>query len=408
MRFRQQHLPADEQMRRFVLLPLYFMWAMVGIGMAVFTATRPVITWHALAFCAAFMVHAVLTGLLLRATALQELDGRLVPQALTVMVIASSIVTPGLGLILGLATHANDFLSLPFGPVLLPLILTAWALAPWMSIPYTIAVAAFLGLVEVGYFWVLGEPIMEDPWYYIRTFWMPTFWFMIIMMPTIRWSMTIVTSVKDQAHTDAMKADLAVAEERLRIARDMHDVLGRTLTAVALKSDLAAALADAGKAEAAAQESRSVHELADEALKELRGVLAGYRRPDFATELAGAKGLLDSAGIKTRIIGGTDLPADAAEPLSWVLREAATNIVRHADATRCTIRVDSTDTAAQLTITNNGVRSPKKTDERQVDDLTPGSGLASLTARLADMNSTLESVQHGDTFTLTAHVAYAG
>ena len=56
----------------------------------------------------------------------------------------------------------------------------------------------------------------------------------------------------------------------------------------------------------------------------------------------------------------------------------------------------------------HGVRSPKKTDERQVDDLTPGSGLASLTARLADMNSTLESVQHGDTFTLTAHVAYAG
>ncbi len=108
---------------------------------------------------------------------------------------------------------------------------------------------------------------------------MPTALLLLFLVPAMRWSISVLESVGSQERLDLMRADLAVAEERLRIARDLHDLFGRTLTAVALKSDLAAELAEAEGTPRAAAEARAVQELADSALREVRATLAGYRTP---------------------------------------------------------------------------------------------------------------------------------
>ena len=228
-----------------------------------------------------------------------------------------------------------------------------------------------------------------------------------------RWSFAILSSVRAQEDLDLMRADLAVAQERLRIARDLHDVFGRTLTTVAVKAELAAALADAEEAPRAAAESRNVRALADDALKEVRAVLAEYRRPDLATELAGAHSLLASAGIATRTIGETAIPVWAAEPLALVLREAVTNVVRHSEARSCTIRVALDDDGAALTVTNDGARDPAA-EAGSADAITlaaPGptqkgspSGLASLSERIEAVGGTLAAHRKRDDFTVTARV----
>ncbi len=441
-------LSGVEQMRRYVLFPLYVTWAGLGIMMIyVLFFVTAVSAWSAM-YGIAFTAHVVVSVMVLRGIALQEVDSRPLPRWSFPGLALSTAAASGLGF---LFTFFNEsYLDFPFGPVVLPLILTGWTLAPRLNWQWTIAVSSVIGLAMVGFAALLGEDIVADPGAAVSSLWLPTFGLLMVMMLTIRWSIVVTASVKDQAQMDAMQADLAVAEERLRIARDMHDILGRTLTAVALKSDLAAALATAGQNERAAAESKAVHQLADDALRELRGVLAGYRRADLATELAGAKGLLDSAGVVTRLIGeARDVPQHAAEAFSWVLREAATNIVRHSEATRCTIRLDAGAGESVLTVTNDGVREVRSRrfgfggadggsvsagsggvgsglndgGARDVTDVSgsggvdvlgsghadvPGSGLAGLRGRLEALDATLAVERDGDTFVLVARVPANG
>lgn len=414
-------LSALEQMRRYVLFPLYTTWVLIGVLIVYALVVQGPRTPWVLTYCVAFVVHVAVSVLVLRGIALQEVEDLPLARWGLPGLALSSAAASGVGLLM---TQLDDSiseppfgpLSFPFGPVVLPLLLTAWAVAPRLAWQWILVTASGLGLVMVCVGWLMGVDVLAEPWDALRTLWLPTFTLLVVMMLTIRWSIIVTASVTDQAKMDAMRADLAVAEERLRIARDMHDVLGRTLTAVALKSELAAVLASAGRAEDAAAESRAVHLLADGALRELRGVLAGYRRPDLATELAGAKGLLDSAGVSTRVIGESrGIPVRASEAFSWVLREAATNIVRHSDASRCTIRIDSEPGHVKLTVNNDGahefqtrrfVTEPDfDQSDGDVDQDVPGSGLVGLRSRLAGMGATLAAEVRGDTFVLVARVA---
>ena len=215
----------------------------------------------------------------------------------------------------------------------------------------------------------------------------------------IRLTVWLLDLMREQAEMGRIRSELAVAEERLRFSRDLHDVFGRTLTVVAVKSDLAAELADAGAAEQAAAQSREVHRLAEEALREVRAVVAGYREVDLDAELAGARAMLDSAGIRPRIIGDAEgIPHPVAVALAWVVREGVTNIVRHSTATEATITLDASAREAVLTIVNDGAQRP--------DDGTVrggGTGLAGLRARLEPVGGKLETTS-GDTFTLTARI----
>jgi two-component system sensor histidine kinase DesK len=177
-------------------------------------------------------------------------------------------------------------------------------------------------------------------------------------------------------------ARLAVAEERLRFARDFHDVLGRNLTLIAVTSDLAAGLARRGDPDAV-DKMLDVRSLAHESAREVREVVTGYRAADLDTELAGARSVLRAAGITTRVIGdSTCVPGDAQTALAWVLREATTNVIRHSNATTCTIEIGihpgteagAADTAT-LRIHNDGAPPPDPLHP-------PGHGLAGLRERV--------------------------
>ncbi|MFJ4221349.1 sensor histidine kinase [Curtobacterium luteum] len=143
---------------------------------------------------------------------------------------------------------------------------------------------------------------------------------------------------------------LAVVEERARFSRDLHDVLGHSLTVVAMKSELAGRLVDADPARAKV-EMQDVERLSREALQGLRQAVGGYREADLDAELVSARAALAAAEVDA------DLPSDGAVAardvrslFAWVLREGVTNVLRHAAATR--VRV--TLTRSTLTIEDDG------------------------------------------------------
>ncbi len=162
---------------------------------------------------------------------------------------------------------------------------------------------------------------------------------------------------------------LAVAAERERIGRDLHDILGHSLTAISIKSALAARLVDQDPA-AAKRQLDEIEEVARQALADVRATASGFREVRVATEIASARSILLAAGIEARVPSAIEPLSDrVSELFGYVVREAVTNVVRHSEATTCTIEVDAT----QIVVTDDGsgfVRTGK------------GSGLAGLTERV--------------------------
>jgi two-component system sensor histidine kinase DesK len=134
-------------------------------------------------------------------------------------------------------------------------------------------------------------------------------------------------------------ARLAVADERARFARDLHDLLGHSLSVIALKAQLARRrLPD--DPDQAAVDVADIEAVTRDALREVREAVSGYRRPQLDAELDGARTALDAAGITTTIERpAVDLPAEVEAALAWTVREAATNVIRHSGATHSTIRL---------------------------------------------------------------------
>ena len=181
-------------------------------------------------------------------------------------------------------------------------------------------------------------------------------------------------------------ARLAVAEERLRFARDLHDLLGHSLSLITLKSELAGQLA-AVAPERAAHEMRDVERVAREALREVREAVTGYRQPTLAAELASARAVLAAAAIACDVeeTAGT-LPAPIDAVLAWAVREGVTNIVRHSRARRARIRITRVAETALAEISDDGRGAGPDTL-----DGTPGSGLAGLSERVAAQGGSLEA-----------------
>lgn len=195
-----------------------------------------------------------------------------------------------------------------------------------------------------------------------------------------------------------VSAQLAVAQERLRFSRDLHDTLGRNLSLVAVQSELAARLAERGDA-AAAHQMLDVRRIAHESLREMRAVVGGYRSTDLSTELAGAQSVLRSAGITCRVIGdGSALPPATQTALAWVVLEATTNVLRHSKATTCKIELESDKQSVVLRVSNDGANSaPGETGVGRADAPSPtpalgaGNGLVGLRERLAGVGGTLSA-----------------
>lgn len=209
--------------------------------------------------------------------------------------------------------------------------------------------------------------------------------------------LNVLTTTRELEWARIDTARLAVAEERLRFSRDLHDVFGRTLSTVALKAELAAEQARRGRPESVAT-MREVQSIATEALGEVREVVRGYRQTDLAGEMAGARSLLEASGIEVTTVaeGSGVLPAPVARAFAWVVREGTTNILRHADAGRVRIALDSEPGRARLVLDNDHPRPATGH---------AGSGLAGLSERLAEVGGRLSVDHDTDRFTLTAEVA---
>lgn len=213
----------------------------------------------------------------------------------------------------------------------------------------------------------------------------------------------------------AAVAQLAANEERLRLARDVHDLLGHSLSLIAVKSELAGRMLP-GRPDQAASEVSDIERVSRQALVDIREAVSGYRRPTLDVELASARTALAAAGITAQLPrGGTDGTAgtaagqpghgmplgDAAEgALAWSLREAVTNVIRHSGASRCTVTLaEQADGTVCLTVTDDG-QGPNGSGE--------GHGLSGLAERLALADGALETaagVRGG--FTLRATVPAA-
>jgi two-component system sensor histidine kinase DesK len=179
-------------------------------------------------------------------------------------------------------------------------------------------------------------------------------------------------------------AVMAVSEERLRIARDLHDLLGHSLSVIALKSELAGRLLEQDPARAS-QEIDDIQTVTRQALAEVREAVQGYRRQGLADALERAESALAAAGIACDLDRPPlALPPDVESVLAWAVREGTTNVVRHSGARRCSIRVHAADGAAAVEVDDNGASAARV--PAQV-----GSGLAGLAERAESLRGTLEA-----------------
>src|SRR5580692_5657162 len=165
----------------------------------------------------------------------------------------------------------------------------------------------------------------------------------------------LIATVIELRTARAEVARLAVSDERLRISRDVHDVLGHSLSVIALKAQVARRLMQSDP-QAAAAAIGDVETVARESLVEVRGMVTGYRQRSLADELQGARDVLDAAGIAFAITRGTSVPpAPVDSLLAWTVREGVTNVLRHSRAHHCEISLSSSDTGFTVAIVDDGV-----------------------------------------------------
>ncbi|MFD3995372.1 sensor histidine kinase [Streptomyces sp. NPDC058583] len=183
-------------------------------------------------------------------------------------------------------------------------------------------------------------------------------------------------------------ARAAVEKERLRFSRDLHDLLGHTLSVIVVKSEVVRRLAPRDLDAALAQVA-DIEAVGRQALTEIREAVTGYREGSLATELDRARDALSSAGIEPVVRrSGPLLEPQTEALLSWVVRESATNAVRHSGASRCVIALEGTADRVRLTVTDDG-RGPVARTPAAAGS--PGSGLRGLRERVAAAGGTLES-----------------
>ncbi|MET9885540.1 sensor histidine kinase [Streptomyces sp. NPDC006430] len=187
-------------------------------------------------------------------------------------------------------------------------------------------------------------------------------------------------TVKELRETRQELARAAVDQERLRFSRDLHDLLGHTLSVIVVKSEAARRIAPRDL-DAALVQVADIESVGRQALVEIREAVTGYRETSLATELDRARSTLITAGIEPVVRqSGPPLPPQAAALLGWVVREAVTNAIRHSGAATCEIEVRSSAERVRLVITDDG---------SGVGSTPPGSGLTGLTERLAAAGGTL-------------------
>ncbi|MFI6317140.1 histidine kinase [Nonomuraea sp. NPDC050556] len=204
----------------------------------------------------------------------------------------------------------------------------------------------------------------------------------------------VITELRE---TRQLLAETAVAEERLRFSRDLHDLLGHTLSVIVVKAEAVRRLIPRDPGQAAAQ-AADIEAVGRQALTEVREAVTGYRSGSLAGELGRARDALDAAGVSLRVRQeGDGLGAQEEALLGWVVREGVTNVIRHSGARSVVITVSG----RTVTIHDDG--DGLSGDGGGLSGDGGGSGLRGLRERLAQAGGTLHAGPHPDGgFALTA------
>lgn len=247
-------------------------------------------------------------------------------------------------------------------------------LRPAASIPLAAAIAGAMG----WYTWSIFRVPFEVPYTIVAT----------TLTGVVIYGLTRLYQLVEQVHAaQDTFAQLAVAEERARFSRDVHDLLGLSLSAIMLKTELVGKLVDE-QPERARTELDEVMTITRKALAEARQLATGYRELTLAEECNSAVSVLTTASVEVTLIReDRTIPRPVRATLATVLRECVTNVLRHSNATWCTITLSNDDGLAALEVVNDGVLAPRAARASSG----AGSGLPNLTERVSTLGGELTS-----------------
>lgn len=256
---------------------------------------------------------------------------------------------------------------------LLPFTLAIWIFPHRIRVGIPVSVALAAGWLAAAWRMAAGE----GEWWPV----IPTLVALLVMI-------ALRMAMEREENTRVLGEELALSRQREQLGRDVHDVLGHSLTVITLKAELARRLLEVDP-ERARAELDEVLDLSRRSLAEVRTTVGGLRAPDLAAQLASARTALDAAGITARLPGPADavhLPAARRELFAWCLREAVTNVVRHSGASRCSVQL----TPTTLTVTDDGVGlTVAGGGAGPATGAGSGNGLTGMRSRVAEAGGTL-------------------
>ncbi|MEU2928923.1 histidine kinase [Streptomyces sp. NPDC007251] len=324
---------------------------------------------------------------------------------------------------LGLAAFVTAYLTLVFRNigrrftprVVLSLLAVLAVLAPlltyglgdaWLGLFIYLSVACGATLPVRAAFWAI--PAATVTMYLVGLRWDVKPDESLLLVPLIGFAMVgvgqLIRTTVELQKARATVAHLAANEERLRLARDLHDLLGHSLSLITLKSELAGRMLP-DHPDKAARQVADIEQVSRQALVDVREAVTGYRRPRLAAELAGAQVALTAAGVAAEVPAEPDLtgvPEQSESALAWALREAVTNVVRHSGAEKCLVQL-----ARRQTLDGAILELSVEDDGSGGAGGIPGNGLTGLMERLEKAGGTLEAARIKRGFRLVARVPAA-
>jgi two-component system sensor histidine kinase DesK len=280
----------------------------------------------------------------------------------------------------------------------LPIVGVSWLTMQWFAIasfamllPTRIALALSLGLSIATGAWDASVSDGVGQQYA----WVVAYTVMIFFVGgwALYGSAVVVRLIDELNEARAGLGDVAIERERLRISRDLHDVLGQSLSAVSLKGQLAIGLLQRNESRAAAAEIEDAVAVTRSLLHDLRDIPHGALPVSLRTEIERAADLLSAAGIEARFDTAIDpLSPRSEELLAWAVREGVTNVLRHSAANWCSLAIQRDDDTVRMEMRNDGAWPE--------EDVVVGHGLSGLAARAAALSGSATGAVEGTGFRL--------